>query len=215
MQICTRVESQCVSSMHLLKCGLACLAVRKYTPRKLFIVRQQVQGKSRMSDHKDRQRSEADANLEREIREGRKFTLAEAIARLAGPGAMKGESPVTRMQQAEFEIETCLRCHLADAGGGLEVVLNRRVKGSELLLNNFDQPLVVLASYCQRVLSSAYLLKEVVRDADVEWGRVMGERPYLEKKDSPCDPDDPYTDKSVHLALSELLRQLDVVVTHT
>jgi hypothetical protein len=58
-----------------------------------------------MSNNKDKQRSEADAELEREIRKERKFTLAEAIGRLAGPGAMKGESPVTRMQQAEIEIQ--------------------------------------------------------------------------------------------------------------
>src|SRR5439155_19663077 len=72
-----------------------------------------------MSDDQDRQRSEADAELEREIRKGRKFTLAEAIGRLAGPGAMKGESPVPRMQQAEIEIGCWLRGHLADAGGAL------------------------------------------------------------------------------------------------
>jgi hypothetical protein len=49
-----------------------------------------------MSDNKDKQHSEADAELEREIRKERKFTLTEAIGRMAGPGAMKGESPVTR-----------------------------------------------------------------------------------------------------------------------
>ena len=49
-----------------------------------------------MSDNKDTQRSEADAELEREIRKGRKFSLDEAIGRMAGPGAMKGVSPVTR-----------------------------------------------------------------------------------------------------------------------
>jgi hypothetical protein len=89
-----------------------------------------------MSDNQDTQRSKADAELEREIREGRKFTMAEAIGRLAGPGAMKGESPVTRMQQAEIEIESWLRSHLADAGGALQVVLHLQIKGSELLLNN-------------------------------------------------------------------------------
>jgi hypothetical protein len=161
-----------------------------------------------MSNHPETKRSEADAELEREIREGRKFTLEEAIGRLAGPGAMKGESPVTRMQQAETEIGTWLRCHLIDSGGSLEVVLHRRVKGSELLLNNFDQPLIVLASYCQQVLSSDYLLQEVVRDADVEWGRVMGERPYFEKEGAPRNPEDPYTAESVRRALSELIDQL-------
>jgi hypothetical protein len=161
-----------------------------------------------MSDNQETQRSDTDVELEREIRKERKFTLAEAIGRLAGPGAMKGESPVTRMQQAEIEIASWIRSHLADAGGALQVVLHRHVKGSELLLNNFDQPLVVLASFCQRVLDSDYLVEELVRDADIEWGRVMGERPYFEKEGSPRHPDDPYTVESVRNALSGLLKQL-------
>jgi hypothetical protein len=56
-------------------------------------------GSKHTSDNQDTQVSESDAELEREIRQERKFTLAEAIGRLAGPGAMKGESPVTRLQQ--------------------------------------------------------------------------------------------------------------------
>jgi hypothetical protein len=163
-----------------------------------------------MSDNQDTQRSEAEAELEREIRKERKFTLAAAIGQLAGPGAMKGESPVTRLQQAETEIAFWLRSHLADAGGALQVVLHRHVKGSDLLLNNLDQPLVVLASYCQRVLDSDYLLEELVRDADIEWGRVMDERPHFEKEGSPHDPDDPYSAESVRSALSGLLEQLAV-----
>jgi hypothetical protein len=161
-----------------------------------------------MRDVEDTKRSAADAELEREIREGRKFTLEEAIARMAGPGAMKGESPVARMQQAEFEIESWLSSHVLDAGGALKIVLHRHVKRSELLLDNFDQPLVVLASYCQRVLDSDYLLEEFVRDADIEWGRVMGERPYFERAGAPRHPDDPYTVESIRIALSGLLASL-------
>jgi hypothetical protein len=161
-----------------------------------------------MSQYQGRQLSDADAELEREIREGRKFTLEEAVARMAGPGAMKGESPVARMQQAEYEIESWLSSHVVDAGGALKVVLHRHVKRSDLLLDNFDKPLVVLANYCQRVLDSDYLLAEFVRDADVEWGRVMGERPYLEKEGSIRDPDDPYTADSVRNALCELIALL-------
>jgi hypothetical protein len=161
-----------------------------------------------MSEQQDKHRSEADAALEREIRQGRKFTLEEAIGRLAGPGAMKGASPITPLQQADIKVGSWLDSHLVDACGSLRVVLHRRVKGSELLLNNFDQPLVVLASYCQQVLRSDYLLTEVVRDADVEWGRVMGERPYFEKEGSPCRPEDPYTVESVRHALSGLIEQL-------
>ena len=160
-----------------------------------------------MSDQ-DKPRSEADAELEREILKERKFNLAEAIMRMAGPGAMKGASPVPRMQQAEIEIESWLRRHLRDSGGTLPGVLHRHVKGSELLLHNFDQPLVVLAACCQRVLDSDYLLEELVREADAEWGRVMGERPFFEKEGSPPHPDDPYTVESVRNALTRLLEQL-------
>jgi hypothetical protein len=161
-----------------------------------------------MSEEENSQRSEADAELEREIREGRKFTLEEAIGRMIGPGGMKGESPIPRMQQAAVEIESWLRNNLVDAGGALTVVLYRRVKGSELLLANYDQPLVVLSSYCQQVLASEYLLAELVRDTDFEWGRVMGERPYFEVQDKPRDPADPYTVDSVRNTLCDLLKQL-------
>src|SRR5262249_46138962 len=135
-------------------------------------------------------------------------TLAEAIGRMAGPGAMKGESPIARLQQAGVEIETWLRHHLADAGGGLEVVLLRRIKESELLFNHFDQPLVVLGTYCRQVLGSDYLLEELVRDADIEWGHIFGERPHFEMAGSPADADDPYTVDSVRTTLAGLLQQL-------
>jgi len=165
-----------------------------------------------MDDANEPPRSDAEADLDREIRQDRKFTLEEAIARLAGPGSMKGASPVPRMEQAACEIETWLRTNLIDSGTALQVVLHRRVKTSELLLDNFDQPLVVLASYCQQVLDSEYQLEELVRDADIEWGRVVGERPYFEKKGVPRSPDDPYTTDSVRSTLVELLKLLDAAV---
>ena len=161
-----------------------------------------------MSDNKDEQRSEADAELEREIRKGRKFTLAEALGRMAGPGAMKGVSPVARKEQAAVEIENWLRHFMSAGNGELQVVLLRRVKESELLLKGFDQPLVVLAAFCQKVLDSDYLLKELVRDADVEWGRVQSERPYFDKEGSAPRPDDPYTFDSVRKTLAGLIEQL-------
>ena len=161
-----------------------------------------------MSDNKDTQRSEADAELEREIRKGRKFNLAEAIGRMAGPGAMKGVSPVTRGQQAVVEIENWLRQHMSGAEGELQAVLLRRIKGSEFLLAHYEQPLFVLAAVCQRLLDSDYLLQELVREADIEWGEVQCQRPYFEKEGSAPDPDDPYTISSVRKTLAGLIDQL-------
>jgi hypothetical protein len=161
-----------------------------------------------MSDDQAKRKSEADAELEREIRRERKFSLAEAIGRLAGPGMMKGVSPVPRKHQAGVEIENYLRRHLTDAAGALGVVLLQRVKESDLLLNNYDQPLVVLAGYLQRVLDSDHLLTELVREADIEWGRVLGERPHFEKEGCPHHPDDPYTIESVRITFSSLIENL-------
>ena len=161
-----------------------------------------------MGEEKPKQRSEADAELEREIRAERKFSLSEAIGRLAGPGAMKGVSPVTRTQQAAVEIQEYLNRHLTDTGGVLSGVLLRRVEASELLLKAPDQPLVVLVDYVRRVLESAYGLSELVREADVEWGRVFGERPRFEKEGCPPAADDPYTHESVRTALTRLIEEL-------
>src|SRR5688572_26573981 len=121
-----------------------------------------------MSDDKPKQLSPADQELQREIREGRKFSLAEAIGRLAGPGMMKGQSPITQKQQAEATIEAYLNRHLRDGTGVLSAILLREVTGSELLVANMDQPLLVLASYVQRVLDSEYRLQELVRQSDME-----------------------------------------------
>ena len=107
-----------------------------------------------MGDNPDKPRSEADAELEREIRADRKFSLAEAIGRLAGPGMMKGISPATRKQQAEAAIEDYLRHNLTDTGGVLRIVVLRGVSGSDLLLGDYDHPLAVLAGYARQVLGS-------------------------------------------------------------
>src|SRR5690242_7664299 len=161
-----------------------------------------------MSDDQDKKRSAADADLEREIRQGRKFTAQEAMGRMIGPGAMKGGSAVSRGQQAEIEIGTWLRSNLTDSTGALHALLHRRLKESALLLNNPDQPLLALAGYCQQVLASDHHLKELVREADVEWGRRMDERPHFNREGSPPDPDDPYTNESVRKALDEILRKI-------
>jgi len=144
-----------------------------------------------MSEEKTNSRSEADANLEREIREGRKFSLEEAIGRLTGPGMMKGVSPATRKQQAEAEIESYLDRHLISPAGAMSFVLLRRVKESEILLNNLDQHLVALASCIQQILDSEHLLREFVRECDVEWGAVYDERLLFQKEGYPPDHKDP------------------------
>ncbi|HEY2146466.1 MAG TPA: hypothetical protein VGH32_00920 [Pirellulales bacterium] len=161
-----------------------------------------------MSDNKDEQRSKDDAEIEDEIRRGRKFTMEEAIGRMAGPGAMKGVSPVTRMQQAVNEIENWLGQHMPPSNGDLKLVLLRSFEGSEILLHNYERPLFAMGAYCQQLLDSDYRLKELVRETDFEWGRTNSERPYFEKEGLPAHPNDPYTFESVRKTLTGLLEQL-------
>lgn len=161
-----------------------------------------------MNDKPTEQHSETNAELDREIRQGRRFSPEEALARMAGPGAMKGASPVSRVQQAETEIGSWLRRNVVDATGSLQSLLHRNLKGSELLLENLERPLIAVAAHFESVLASDYLLKELVREADVDWGERMDERPYFGKEGSPDHPSDPYTVESVRKALSEALTLL-------
>jgi len=160
-----------------------------------------------MIQDQDKRQSDTDSELEREIRDAREFTLEEALGRIAGPGAMKGASPVSPQQQAEIAIGTWLGSNLADPAGALRIVVHRHLKGSKSLLDNQDRPLAALAEHCRHVLESDEILKETVREADVEWGRTMDELPYFERESSP-HPDDPYTIQSVRGALAQALEKL-------
>lgn len=161
-----------------------------------------------MNEDSEKHRPDLDAELEREIRQGRKFGAKEAMARMAGPGAMKGASPVSRVQQAETEIGTWLRANVSDPGGALPVIMHRQLKGSELLLKSLDRPLGALAEYCRNILAVDYHVQELVREADVEWGRAMDEPPLFERANAPPDPADPYTVETVRKILADVLKKL-------
>jgi len=126
---------------------------------------------------------------------------------MGGGDLMKGASPVTRERQAELAIGDYLRRHMTDTGGALGSVLLRQV-GESLLRAGYDQPLAVLADYIRHVLGTEHVLEDLVRETDVEWGRVFGERPYFQQAGRPSHPDDPYTIDSVRLTLSHLLEKL-------
>ena len=163
-----------------------------------------------MSDQKKDSSSPTDAELQREILAGRKFTLSEAIGRMAGPGAMKGVSPISRKKQAENEIEVFLKQYLSDSSGALRTVLLRRLASSEHLDGRYEEPTQFLADGLRHLLASEQRLRDVVTDADIEWGRITGERPFFEKEGTSPHPDDPYTMQSVRAKLSGLLAGLEV-----
>jgi len=159
-----------------------------------------------MTDDDEQRR--ANAEIEREIRLGRKLGPQDLLAQMAGPGALKGASPISPVLQAETEVGTWLGSNLADVDGALRVVLHRHLKGSALLLDNLERPLVALTAYLQQLLATEHLLREIVSEADVEWGRAMDERPHFEREGAAPHPDDPYTVEGVRLALREALGRM-------
>jgi hypothetical protein len=151
---------------------------------------------------------DSDAEIEREIRSKRKFSISEAIGRSAGD-LLKGASPITRKQQAEFEIEQLIELHLEDAEGALAPELLRRIKASEVLLEDYDDPNAVLIEVTRDLVESEDSLRRFVTKVDAQWGRIYLERPHFESDDSEPDRDDPYTRDSVRSTLTQLLEDLE------
>ena len=147
-------------------------------------------------------------DIETEIRRGRKFTADEALGRLAGPGAMKGASAISPQQQAENAVWAWLEANVVDSSGSLREVLFRQIRSGNLILGNVDEPLAAVAAHLRRALAAPHWITEIAREADVQWGRTMGERPRFERPGAKPDCDDPYTVESVRNALERALNQL-------
>ena len=149
--------------------------------------------------------TEESRELEREVRSGRKFSLAEAVSR-QNADLLKGTSPITRKRQAEAELEELLERRLEDPEGALRRVLLRWVTESEALLESgYEEVEPALVRSLERILASDSLLRRLVRAADSEWGRIYLERPRFDRPGRESDPDDPYTEESVRRALLQLL----------
>lgn len=162
-----------------------------------------------MNEEPKKPRAEDDAELEREIRSRREFSVAEAIAR-HNSDLLKGASPVTLKRQAEFVIERYLEVRLDDTEGALRVVLRRRIRESERLLSTgYEEPLEALSGLTAGILGSEASLRRFVAAVDAEWGRIYSERPHFELPGRPADRGDPYTIASVRAALESLCSALE------
>ena len=155
-----------------------------------------------------KKKNDTTSDTEKEIQQGRKFSVAEAIGR-AGAGTLKGASPVPRSQQALMELKTLLSGRLVDPEGSLRSTLVVRLKQELPLLDKHrDQPAAALRELLEKILSSDSALQTLVRDTDARWGRDYQERPIFNEPDQEDHPDDPYTPKSVRTALENLLDQI-------
>lgn len=146
--------------------------------------------------------------LQQDIIESRPYSLAEAIGREGGT-FLKGESTVPKLVQAIVEINTFIDRHLEDPAAALQAILHQWVKGDSRVSQYKETPLVALAEILQALIDNPNLLYELVRQVDIKWGQMYGERPHFQQPGQAPHPDDEYTHESVRQNLLDLQAKLE------
>lgn len=147
------------------------------------------------------------SDVQKDILLGRQFSLAEVIGREGGC-FLKGDSPIPRLFQAVAAIHCFIDQNLSDSSGAVQMILQTWVKLDEARVSqHLNSPLNALQEVLEEITDSTRMttLYEFVRQVDVQWGQIYGERPYFQQPGQAPHPDDEYTHESVHQQLVELL----------
>ena len=154
------------------------------------------------------ERSDIDEDLLlQDILDSRPYSLAEAIGREGGT-FLKGESTVPKLVQVITKINTFIDRNLDDPAASLQAILHQWVKGDPRVSQYKETPLVALAEILQSIVDNLNLLYELVRQVDIKWGQMYGERPYFQQPGEPPHPDDEYTHESVRQDILDLQTKL-------
>ena len=156
---------------------------------------------------KQNQADDENLLLRQDILESRPYSMAEAIGREGGT-FLKGESTVPKLIQVITAINTFVDRNLIDPPAALQAVLHQWVKGDPRVSRYKQTPLVALEEILQSLINNPYLLYELVRQVDIKWGQMYGERPYFQQPGQPPHPDDKYTHESVKQDLLDLQNKL-------
>ena len=157
-----------------------------------------------MTSERDR---EYDLALQQDILDSRPFSIAEAIGREGGT-FLKGESTVPKLVQVITAVNTFIDRNLIDPDAALQAILHQWVKGDPRVSQYKNTPLVALDEILQSIITNPHLLYELVRQVDIKWGQMYGERPYFQQPGQPPHPDDVYTHESVRQDLIDLQQKL-------
>ncbi|AFZ55361.1 hypothetical protein WEU38_17235 [Cyanobacterium aponinum AL20118] len=154
-----------------------------------------------------------DLELQKDIYQGREFTLADFIAKEGGD-FLKGESPVPKIVQLKTEINFFIKNNLKDLSGSLQAVLQDWVNISDdKISSNRENPLNALSLIIEEIISNDNLYYEFVRQVDLKWGQMYQERPYFQKPGQIPHPEDEYTHDSVKIQLLDLLTRVKSQLT--
>ncbi len=148
-----------------------------------------------------------DLLLQQDILRDRPFSIAEAIGREGGT-FLKGESTVPKLVQVITTINTFIDRNLRDPSAALQAILHQWVKADPRVSQYKETPLNALEAILNSILANSNLLYELVRQVDIKWGQMYGERPYFQQPGQPPHPNDEYTHESVRQDLENLLVRL-------
>ncbi|MCW7753921.1 hypothetical protein OOT00_07980 [Desulfobotulus sp. H1] len=162
-----------------------------------------------MSTEKEEKRKKQDTILQQEIRNNRKFSMAEAIGREGGH-FMKGHNPVPAIDRLVAKLNDFIRDHTRDTSRVLISVLQEKVKNNSLSLSEqSEKPFTFLHGLIRSYLDYPERLYELTRQADIKWGQINNEKPYFQKPGDPPHPEDEYSHESVAARLTDLLETME------
>ena len=151
---------------------------------------------------------EQDQLIEREARHSRTFSVGDRIGK-EGCGMFNGISPIPKLQQVQSELSRFVSDHLRDNSGALRAALIRQINTDDTLLaRNFDTPFEALLQIIDRLLENEGRYHDFVQHVDMEWGRMMLEKPYFQEPGEAPHEDDEYTHESVREDLLALRAQI-------
>ncbi len=152
--------------------------------------------------------------IQREIREQRKFSLAEAIGREGG-SFMKGESTIPRPLRAIAEINQFITTHLRDPTSAPSATLQAWAKDDIRVSRQLDTPLVALGQIINSMLSEPTTLCEFARQVAIAHSQFTGDEIIFPKEIHPHRQllnqpplEAAYTYTAIRSELSMLLEQL-------
>ena len=144
--------------------------------------------------------------IQTEIRQGRKFSVAEAIGREGG-SFLRSSEAIPRPLRAIAQLNQFLDRHLHDSEGALKPTLQRWLQGDERFSQNLDLPLLVMSEVLVE-LAQPPVLYEFARQVNVHWGQIYGDRPYFQLPGQPAHSEAAYSHESIQAALNQVQAQL-------
>ena len=147
--------------------------------------------------------------ITREIQQGRKFSLAEAIGRETSH-FLRDQSAIPRPLRAKAKVDQFISTQLNEPTGPIATTLRNWTSTDIRLSSQLDTPLIALAQITDSILSEPTTFCEFSRQVAIAQAKLTGDRPYFQTYGKAPHPNADYPHSIIKHELSELLHQLKV-----